>query len=400
MMNVMAILALGGVPATLGFRILLAVLAGLIFYVYAGYPLLLVAIGALCRRRNPAPQFTPTISVLIAAYNEQESIGAKIEQTLALDYPADRLEVLVLSDCSTDRTDEIVSSFSDSRVRLVRIPERHGKTHAQNEGVKVAKGEVLIFSDATTVYHSQALRYLAGNYVDPAVGAVTGCNRYFDAEGDSPTGMGTVMFWNYENIVKTMQSRIHTLSGCVGCIYSVRKRAYTELADDVISDLVQPLWVIQKGYRVVFEDRALAYEETTQTTREEFAMRVRVVTRAVRGLMSVPELFKPWRHPWIAFQLISHKVMRWMIPFFLLGAYLSSAFAGGGRWIQLTLLLQTAFYAIALVSLWIPLHRAWKLLGIPLYFCTINAAALLSVIELCRGRKYVVWQTVRKTAVG
>ena len=380
---------------TLGFRTLLVVCAGLIAYVYAGYPALLLSVGTFCRRRKRMAGFVPYVSVLIAAYNEQENIGTKIEQTLALDYPADKLEVIVVSDCSTDRTDEIVKSLADRRVRLLRIAERHGKTHAQNQGVKVAKGEVLVFSDATTVYHPEALRFLACNYQDPSVGAVTGRNQYFDA-GDSPTGMGTVMFWNYENVIKTMQSRIHTLSGCVGCIYSVRKNVYTELADDVISDLVQPLWVIQKGYRVIFEDRALAYEETTHSTAEEFGMRVRVVTRAVRGLLSVPDLFNPLRHGWVCFQLISHKVLRWMIPIFLLGAFLSSALAGGATWVHVAFWVQAAFYSMALVSVFIPLHRLWRILGIPLFFCTINAAALISMIELCRGRKYVVWQTVRK----
>ena len=127
-------------------------------------------------------------------------------------------------------------------------------------------------------------------------------------------------------------------------------------------------------------------------------MRVRVVTRAIRGLASVPELFKPWRYGWVSFQLISHKVMRWMIWCFLLGAFLGSALAGHGGWVGVVFWLQAAFYAIALVSLILPLHRIWKVLGVPLYFCTINAAAFVSILELCRGRKYVVWQTVRKVS--
>jgi hypothetical protein len=185
------------------------------------------------------------------------------------------------------------------------------------------------------------------------------------------------------------------LSGCNGCIYSVRKSAYSALADDVISDLVQPLRVIAQGYRVVFEDRAVAYEETTQSAGEEFAMRVRVVTRGMRGLLTVPDLLKPWKHPWVSFQLLSHKVVRWLIPFFLLGAFVGSALGGGG-WIRGVFWLQTAFYVASLLSLLFPLHRRWKILGIPLYFCTVNAAAFKSVLELVRGRKYVVWKTVRR----
>jgi len=383
-----------------GFRLLLEICLAVLAYTYVGYPALLLMAGGLFRRRNPAPNYCPAISVLIAAYNEENNIGKKLAETLALDYPADKLEVLVLSDCSMDGTDEIVSNFGDPRVRLLRMGRRRGKTHAQNEGVKEAKGQVLIFSDATTVYHPQALRYLACNYADERVGAVTGRNQYFDPGSDSPTGLGTVAFWNYENVIKTMQSRIHTLTGCVGCLYSVRKSVYTELADDVISDLVQPLWVIQKRYRVVFEGRAIAHEETTNSTAEEFAMRVRVVTRGMRGLLSVPELLKPWRYGWVSIQLYSHKVLRWLAPFFLLGAFASSAFGGEQAWVQSALVLQCVFYSAALLAVVVPLHRPWKVLGIPLYFCTLNAAALVSVFELLRGRKYVVWETVRKADAG
>ena len=369
--------------------------AAILFYVYVGYPALLALIGAFVHREKPEPDYEPTLSVLIAAYNEQANIGRKIEQTLALDYPADKIEILVLSDGSSDRTDEIVRNYPDPRVRLVRIPERHGKTHAQNEGVRAAKGEVLIFSDATTVYHPMALRYLASNYRDPKVGAASGRYQYFDAEGKSPTGLGTVAFWNYENLIKTMQSRIKTISGCCGCIYSVRRKAYTDLPDDIISDLVQPLWVIQKGYRVAFEDRALAYEETTKGTKEEFRMRVRVVTRGMNGILSVSDLLLPWKYGWVSIQLLSHKVLRWLVSVFLILLFLSSAALYQHPLFRALLLLQMVFYLAAMLSMVFPLHQRWKLLGIPLYFCTLNAAALCSMVELARGRKYVTWQTVR-----
>ncbi|MGH9702013.1 MAG: glycosyltransferase family 2 protein [Candidatus Acidiferrales bacterium] len=369
--------------------------AAILFYVYVGYPVMLALIGVFVHRAKPEPDYEPSLSVLIAAYNEEANVGRKIEQTLALDYPADKIEILVLSDGSSDRTDEIVRGYPDSRVRLVRIPERHGKTHAQNEGVRAATGEVLIFSDATTVYHPMALRFLASNYRDPKVGAASGRYQYFDAEGKSPTGLGTVAFWNYENLIKTMQSRIKTISGCCGCIYSVRRKAYTDLPDDIISDLVQPLWVIQKGYRVAFEDRALAYEETTKGTREEFRMRVRVVTRGMNGILSVSDLLMPWKYGWVSVQLLSHKVLRWLVSVFLILLFLSSAALYQEPFFRALFLLQVVFYLSAMLSLVFPLHQRWKLLGIPLYFCTLNAAALCSMVELARGRKYVTWQTVR-----
>lgn len=368
---------------------------GALVYVYVGYPLLLALTGIFARRPKAPLGYFPKISVLIAAYNEEAGIQKKIEETLALDYPADKIEILVLSDCSTDETDEIVKAFADPRVRLMRAPTRKGKTNAQNLGAEIAKGEVLVFSDATTVYHPLALQYLACNYADPQVGAVSGRYQYFDPEGKSPTGLGMIAFWNYENFIKMMQSRIRTISGCCGCIYSVRRSAYTALHPDVISDLVQPLWTIQKGYRVVFEDRALAYEETTKSSKEEFSMRVRVVARGIRGILSVPDLLNPVKYGWVSFQLISHKVLRWMVPFFLLLLLASNAVLWNYPWYGVLLALQIAFYGFAVLTLLIPFHRMWKPLGIPLYFCTLNAAALRSILEVLRGRKYVVWETVR-----
>ena len=366
-----------------------------LFYVYAGYPALLSFLAPLRKNRKAEPGYTPSISILIAACNEAAGIRQKLEQTLQLEYPPDKMEVLVLSDGSQDATDQIVSSFSDPRVRLLRIAERRGKTNAQNEGVKEAQNEILIFSDATTIYHPQALKYLAGNYEDSGVGAVSGRYQYFDRNQNSPTGLGTIAFWNYENAIKKLQSRISTLSGCCGCIYSLRKSAYTPLAPDVISDLVQPLWVIQKGHRVVFEDRALAYEETTESTSEEFAMRVRVITRGMRGLLSVPELLKPWKYPWIAFQLFSHKILRWMVPIFLLLLLTSNLVLLNQPYFRTLLILQLSFYTLAALQILVPIHRRWKPLGIPLYFCTLNAAAMLGAIGLLRGKKHVIWQPVR-----
>ncbi len=369
--------------------------AFLLFYVYAGYPLLLALVGMFVRKKRPEQGYYPQLSVLIAAYNEEAAIAEKIKQTLALEYPKDKLEVLVLSDCSKDKTDEIVKSYPDSRVRLVRMAERRGKTSAQNFGIREAQGEVVVFSDATAIYHPKALAYLATNYQDPKVGAVSGRYKYFDPEDQSPTGMGSSAFWNYENLIKMMQSKIHTITGCCGCIYSVRKAAYTDLPDDIISDLVQPLQVIRKGYKVLFEDRAVAYEETTKSTKEEFSMRVRVVTRAMRGLLSVSDVLKPWKFAWPAFQLWSHKILRWMVPLFLITIFVSNLFLLDSQFFRTLMVAQLAFYAAAILNVVLPLHRAWKPLGIPLFFCTLNAAALFSMIELGRGKKYVTWQTVR-----
>lgn len=371
------------------------VCAALLLYVYAIYPLLLALVAALFTHRRPAIGYTPTISFLVAAHNEEASMDRKLAETLSLDYPAEKLEILVLSDCSTDATDAIVRNCPDPRVRLLRMPRRNGKTHAQNAGAHAARGEILVFSDATTVYHPQALRYLAANYQDPAVGAVSGRYLYFDAGRASPTAAGTMLFWNYENYIKTLQSRIRTISGCCGCIYSVRKQLYEDLAPDMCSDLVLPLTVIQKGYRVVFEDRALAFEETTRSISEEFKMRVRVAAHGVNGLLSVPSLFKPWRYPWVSFQLVSHKVLRWFASIVMAVLLAGSVALAGEPGYRYLLPPQAAFYGLAVLGRIFPLHRYWKPLGVPSYFCTLNIAALLSFLEVLRGRKYAVWESAR-----
>lgn len=385
MMNTLHALAVAGVWFAI---------AGLL-YVYVGYPLLLLILGAFTHREKAPAGYFPTLSILIAAYNEEAGIKQKIVQTLALSYPEDKIELLVISDGSTDRTDEIVLACEDKRVRLIRPAQRKGKTNAQNIGVEHAGGEVLVFSDATTIYHPMALQFLAANYVDPHVGAVSGRYQYFDQNGNSPTGLGTVAFWNYENLIKQMQSRLRTITGCCGCIYSVRRSAYTSLDSDLISDLVQPLCAILKGFRVVFEDRALAYEETTKSSAEEFSMRVRVITRGIRGIISVAELLNPFKHAWISFQLMSHKVLRWFVPLFLVVLLLANTLLVDTPGYRQLWAAQLIFYGFVVLTTFVPLHRIWKPLGIPLYFCTVNLAALVSVLEVLRGRKYVIWETVR-----
>src|SRR6185312_2199012 len=392
-MNICCLLLAARSPDVFGALAITA--AALLFYVYVGYPLLLAILGLFFRRPRTKTGYTPSITVLIAAYNEEAAIRRKIEQTLSLEYPADKLEILVVSDGSTDRTDEIVESAPDPRVRLLRMKVRGGKTNGQNEGVKQCRSEIIVFSDATAIYHTKALLYLASHYSDPKVGAVSGRYKYFDPEDSSSTGLGSVAFWNYENIIKRLQSRIGTLTGCSGCIYSVRRSNYGPLWPDACSDLVQPLCIVRNGYRVAFEDRALAYEETTKNAGQEFRMRVRVATRGMRGVLSVPQLLQPWRNGWTSFQLLSHKLLRWMIPLFLLLLLAGSAANLNIAAFRLLFASQVLFYGVCLFNLLFPVHERWKILGIPLFFCTLNAAALVSMLQVFRGNKFTTWEPIR-----
>lgn len=372
--------------------------AGLVLYTYAGYSLVILLLSRFVS--NPVRQapIEPRVTFLITAYNEEKNIGAKLEQTLSLDYPRDKLELMVASDGSNDRTDEIVRGFASRGVRLVRVEGRVGKTETQNQAVEQATGDVVIFSDATTRYERSAIRNLVRNYADPTVGAVSGRYEYFNPSGAS-IGVGSILFWKYENLIKRLQTSIKTITGCCGCIYSVRRSAYAPLPADIISDLVEPLKVVEQGYRIVFEPEAIAFEETTEETEEEFKMRVRVVTRGMRGLLYMKKLFDPFRYGFVAFQLFSHKVLRWFIPVFLLVLLLANVFLAGrgNRFYDATLALQLAFYLLAVIGFLMEKRNVLaKPLTVPLYFMTVNIAAVVAMYRIWKGYKAVTWETVRK----
>jgi hypothetical protein len=371
---------------------LLAVIA----WVYAGYPLVLWVVATVRGRPVRRAPIEPTVSIIICAYNEGGDIRRKLEETLALDYPGDRLEVIVASDGSTDGTDAIVREFAP-RVRLLAIPVRGGKTAAQNTAVKIATGEILLFSDVTTVYPKRNIRNIVENFADPAVGCVSGDLIYL-REAENPSGEGRALFWNYERQMRIWESRVHSLIGTTGCCCALRRSLYLPLAADTISDFVQPGLITQRGWRTVLEVGAPAYERAeSRSLRDELHRRARVITRGLRGAFCMPELLNPLRHPWFALELWSHRVLRWLSPLLLLVVLaLSVPLAVDGPIYRLALGAQLSIYGAGLVAYGLERLRV-RLPGsfIPLYFCLIHLAPLLALSWLVRGEKKVVWETGR-----
>ena len=256
--------------------------------------------------------------------------------------------------------------------------------------------DIIIFSDATTTYKKDALRKIVRNYNDPSVGAVSGRYEYVNPTG-APVGVGTILFWKYENSVKSRQTRIKTVTGCCGCIYSIRRSLYEPLPREIISDLVEPLKILEKGYRIAFEPEAIAYEETTETSKEEFGMRVRVISRGMYGLWYMRRLFNPLKYGFVSFQLLSHKVLRWMIPFLLPLLLISNLFLAGHAFYNMSLLFQVLFYVGAGSGYLLDkMGKKVKLLAVPLYYCVVNAASIAAFFRTMLGKKAIVWQTVRK----
>lgn len=372
----------------------------LILYTYVGYLIIIVALSVFFSKSVKKKNIEPFVTILITAYNEEKNIDKKLFNSFDLDYPRNKYEIIVASDASTDGTDDIVRKFQESKhgvkVILHRVEGRVGKTAMQNSAVKIAKGEIIVFSDAASMYDKRVLRALVSNYADPTVGAVSGMYKYVNPTGSS-VGFATILFWKLENFIKSRQTIINTITGCCGCIYSVRKELYTELPANIISDLVEPLSILKKGYRVVFESDALAFEETTIESMQEFKMRVRVIVRGMNGVIYMKSLLNPVKYPFVASQLISHKVLRWFVPVFCILAFISNAFlATDNLFYQGLLVLQCVFYVLAFIGLFLEkLNIRNKVFYLPMYFAIVNTASFVSMFKVLRRENIIVWQTQR-----
>ena len=366
---------------------------GLVAYVYVGYPLLLFLVSRIWSRPVRKAPVTPRVTMIIAAYNEEEAIAAKLENALALDYPPDRLEIIVASDGSTDSTNRIVAERYAGRARLLALP-RGGKTAAQNQAAAVATGEILVFSDATTMYDRGALAAMVASYADPGVGSVGGDVRYV-TEGQAAASKGRQLYWNYEAAIRRWESRIFTVIGATGCIYSIRRSLYTPLDPAAISDYVQPAKALLRGFRSVVEDDATCWEVAeSKELGDELRRRARVVLRGLRGLGYMPQVLDPIRHPFLCFQVVSHRLLRYAVPLLMILAFASNAALLAAPAYRVTFALQAAFYGAALIALVLDrFHVRPPGLFIPLYFCLINLAPLVAVWSLLRGEKKVVWET-------
>lgn len=382
-------------------EITLWTLAGLVVYSYAGYPLVLASIAALRPRTVSTSPVRPSITVIIAAYNEEKDIARKLGAVLEQDYPADRRKVIVTSDCSTDRTHEIVRTFADRGVELVVLPERAGKTAAQNLAVTKARGEILVFTDATTELADGAFVKLVEPFSDPSIGC-TGAQLEYRSDAGSAVGHGGGLYWRYEKRVKELESRANSLIGVSGCLYAVRRSIYQPIAPDLISDLVIALDVCERGCVSHYVPEAVAYELTNEEASPEFRMRSRVVVRSINALVQRRRLLNPFRSGLFAFQLLSHKVLRYLVPVFLLGFALLSvwlALAPGPRagLYQMLVALQLLGYA-GVPSAYLLCRRLGlptSILSAPFYFILANAAAFWAIASFLRGNRAVTWMTVR-----
>lgn len=368
---------------------------GMLFYVYVGYPVLILIFGRVFRRPVIQGVHHPSITLIISAYNEEKHIGEKIRNTLSLDYPENKLDILVASDASDDATDQIVLACNDKRVRLLRVEGRKGKTACQNAAAAVATGEVLVFADATTMVDPNALQAMARNFQDPSVGCVAGRLVYTSQLGDA-TGNGGTSYWQYESVLRMAESALGSLIGVSGQLYAVRASAYRPISPDLISDFVIAMEMRDQGLRTVLEPGAICYEETLDRADRELSMRIRVTLRSLFAVARRKHLLNPFRFGIFAWQLWSHKVLRYLSPLFWLVAILANiALAFDGRY-GVLLALQITGILVGLLG-FLP-HNALgksRLLAQPYYFLLTNLSSAISLFRFLKGEKVVTWTPLR-----
>ena len=371
--------------------------AAALLYVYVGYPLLVYLVSRIRPLAVEKSAFEPAVTVLITAYNEERDIRAKLENTLRIDYPKDKLEILVASDCSSDNTDEIVKEFAAQGVKLHRQTERLGKTMAQNAAVERAVGEIILFSDATTDYEPDVLTRMLPNFADESVGCVAGRLIYTD-DSRSSVGKGARSYWSYETSLKRSESRACSLIGASGCLYAIRRSAYRPMYAEACSDFLICTVIYEQGLRSIYEPDAVCTEETNRQADKELTMRVRVIAQTFTDLWRNRRMLNPLRSGFYAVQLISHKVLRYAVPVFLILIFASSfILAFSSVFFAAALVLQTLFYAIAAAG-WF-LERRGKNAGvfsIPLYFALANLASLIAFYRFARGQTYASWEPIRE----
>jgi cellulose synthase/poly-beta-1,6-N-acetylglucosamine synthase-like glycosyltransferase len=384
----------------------------MIFYTYAGYPILLALLARTRRELVSYPASQPLVTLLIAAYNEEAVIARKLDNSLELDYPRDRLQILVAADGSDDRTADIVRGYADQGVELNYTPERSGKMAAINRAMPKVQGEIVVFSDANNLYDPQVIRELVAPYADPKVGAVTGAKTILQDEGGLSESEG--LYWKYESFIKEQEIRLGTCTAVAGEIFSIRRELFLAPPDHIINDdFYMASDLIRRGFNVIYTPSARSFETVSATAQDEIVRRTRIIAGRYQILASAAKLL-PWRRPLVAWQVISHKYLRPLVPFGMIGAFLSnlaaliwpevisyfsirSLLSLSPPFNLIFMALQLLFYGSALIGNVIPARGFFgKLLYLPTFLVNSNLAALSGLYQYLTGKQTHLWQRVRR----
>jgi poly-beta-1,6-N-acetyl-D-glucosamine synthase len=361
----------------------------MIIYVYFGYPILIYILSLFYKKPLGGKYIYPMVSIVMSAYNEEKNIERKIQSLQSLDYPLERMEILIGSDGSTDRTDEIALRYINDRFKLFRQQERQGKPSMLNLLVPQAKGEILIFTDARQVLDANALKEIVKHFADLKVGSVSAA-LFYEREGENKTGSGIGLYWKYEKFIRKSESRMGSMLGATGALYAIRRELFPPLPKDLIlDDVYVPMKIVEKGYRAIFDKKAKVYDKVFSNPRDEFLRRARTLAGNYQLFFYLGHLFNPLKGK-ISWQFFSHKFLRLIVPFLLFIIFLTNMLILRNILYQSIFVLQVTFYIFAFLGL-VSKHRN-RLFDIPYMFCVMNAAAVVGLYRLLWRKQDAKWE--------
>ncbi len=380
------------------FEILFWFSLGTLVYVFFGFIVFLWIFSKFRCKAVQKGDATPSVSVIISAFNEEKHIEKKIENCLEIDYPRERVEIIVVSDGSSDDTDSILARIrrNNPLLRTYRMPQQRGKTECQNLAVEMAKNEILFFTDASVMHTADALRILLRRLCDPSVGCVTGKPIFKRDVGAA--SMGLSKRDKYEFYLRSKLGEVSTLFGAQDCMYAVPRFLYRPVRADLDSGFVGPLQLLEKGCRTVYEPEALSFvDRSAPSIKDEFIRRSRIALRGMRGLIHMRHLMNPFKYGFVALSLISTRLLRWLCPLFLSMLFLSNLVLLDSSFYVGTFIVQLIFYLTALVALLFAQrgYRLKPLFYVPLYFCILASSATVGLKRLLAGETGQMWQTRR-----
>lgn len=381
----------------------------LVFYAYVGYGLLLFLLVSLKRSTTTIhiekQQYLeendwPEVTLLIAAYNEEDFIEKKIKNSLALSYPLGKLNIFFVTDGSTDRTPELARAYAE--VRVFHEPERRGKIAAVNRVMPYVETDFVIFTDANTFLNQDAVKNMVRHFANPEVGAVAGEKRVWMEHSEKASAAGEGIYWKYESKLKQWDWELWSVVGAAGELFAVRKALYEEVpAGTVIEDFVLTLRIAQKGYRVAYEPQAYALEKASASVTEELKRKIRIAAGGLQAIVMLKALLNPLKYKTLSFQYISHRVLRWTLaplalPMILLLNVL--LWLQDYSWVYtLSLWGQIAFYLMAFMGAILERQRIkLKAFFVPYYFCIMNYAVYRGAIRFFTGRQTVLWERAKR----
>ncbi|BCA54105.1 Glycosyl transferase family 2 [Nitrospira sp. KM1] len=365
-----------------------------VLYAYAGYPLVLALLGLFHRKVVKKEPIQPSVAFVITAFNEEKRIQSKLLNTLEQDYPKDRMDIVVASDCSVDKTDEIVQAFASSGVRLVRLPLKGGKEAAQKFAVESTESEVLIFSDVATTLRPNAVATIVTNFADPSVGCVSSVDRFVDKDG-RVSGEGAYVA--YEMLLRRLESSVNSLVGLSGSFFAARREVCRNWAPDLQSDFNTLLNSVRGGLRGVSDSESIGYYTNLADERKEYERKVRTVVRGISVFMRSLTLLNPLKYNVFAWQLLSHKLCRWVVPFALIIAFICNAVLAVHHGLYSSLFaLQLAFYGIAILYIWSQKLPKIAMFRLPSFFVMVNVSILDAWVRYLRGDRILYWDPSKR----